>query len=223
MTTSNKRTPKAGAGTTATKQTKQTKPPRKIPWPGIAFGVIAIALVGAIVLSGDEPIGSEFADVTVEGAIPPFSDPAADPAIGMAAPTVQGIDFDGSAVEIANDGEAKAVLFLAHWCSHCQAEVPRVQAWMDGGGGVDGIEIVSVVTSMNSAQPNFPPSAWLDREGWTAPVIRDDSSSTALAAYGAGGFPYWVFVDADGNVVRRSSGELDIPTLEAFLTEAASA
>jgi hypothetical protein len=37
--------------------------------------------------------------------------------------------------------------------------------------------------------------------------MMDDATSTAHVAFGAGGFPYWVVVDADGNVVTRTSGE----------------
>ncbi len=70
---------------------------------------------------------------------------------------------------------------------------------------------------MNSAQGNYPPSAWLKREGWTAPVIRDDKDSSVLRAYGSGGFPYWVFVNADGSVALRTSGELQIAQLETIL------
>jgi len=103
---------------------------------------------------------------------------------------------------------------------HAAAEEEAVQAWLDAGGGVEGVEIVSVLTSMNSSQPNYPPSEWMEREGWTSPMIRDGDGNEVLAAYGAGGFPYYVFADGDGNVVRRSSGELDIatvPELDRFL------
>ena len=33
------------------------------------------------------------------------------------------MSFDGTPVEIAPDGKAKLVVFLAHWCPHCRAEV----------------------------------------------------------------------------------------------------
>ena len=37
-------------------------------------------------------------------------------------------DFDGDDITIgADDGTAKVILFVAHWCPHCQAEVPRDQ------------------------------------------------------------------------------------------------
>ncbi len=211
MTTAQRRRPGSGAA-----QRQQ----RKIPWLAIAFGAVAVALVAAVLLSSDEPIGSEFGEVTVTGqSLPPMQDGAADPAIGVTAPSLAGTDFDGDAVAITAGGTPKGIVFLAHWCQHCRAEVPRVQAWLDSGGGVDGVELYSVSTSMNSAQPNYPASAWLENEGWTVPLIRDDQDSTAMAAFGGGAFPYWVFLDADGNVVRRSSGQLEISTLEAYLTE----
>ncbi len=149
------------------------------------------------------------------------TDPSADPGVGLVAPAVAGSDFTGLPVLIdPMNGTAKAVVFIAHWCPHCQAEVPRVQEWLDGGGGVPGVELVAVSTAVRPNEDNYPPSAWLDGEGWTSPVIRDDEQAQALLAYGAGAFPFWVFVDPQGTVVRRTAGELDIATLEQYMEEA---
>lgn len=186
----------------------------------IAFGLIAVALIAAIVFSGEEPIGSgdEYGDPTVSGeSLPAFGDApslAADPAAGTAAPEVTGQDFDGSTVSIGGEGTPAVVIFLAHWCSHCQAEVPVVQSWLDSGGGVEGVDIVSVTTSASSGAQNWPPSEWLQREGWSSPNIRDDQANSVLNAYGGSSFPYWVFLDGDGNVALRLAGEIDIATLE---------
>ncbi|NND04172.1 MAG: TlpA family protein disulfide reductase [Acidimicrobiia bacterium] len=194
------------------------KPKRNIPVFGIVIGVIAVLLVAAVTLTSGSAPGSEFGEPSVSGdGLPPFQSTAGDTAIGETAPVVTGQDFDGNEVVVGEAGTPAAIVFLAHWCSHCQAEVPRVQEWLDNGGGVEGVEIVSVATSMNSAQPNFPPSAWLEREGWTSPVLLDDTDSSTLLSYGAGGFPYWVFLNADGTVAARSAGQLDIPQLEAFM------
>jgi thioredoxin-related protein len=38
----------------------------------------------------------------------------------------------------------------------------------------------------------------------------DDADSTALAALGMSSFPGFVFVDADGNVVMRTTGEIPV-------------
>ncbi len=213
---------KAGGRTTG----PDKKAERKIPWLGIIFGVVALALVAAIVFSSDTSIGSEAGDPEITGeALAPFGDAAADPtqdpAVGTPAPVVVGEDFNGDAVTIGGTGQPTAVVFLAHWCPHCQAEVPRVQQWLDAGGGVEGVELVSVATSMSSARENYPASDWLERENWTSPVLRDSERDDALITYGAGGFPYWVFVDGDGNVSRRSAGELSIEQLQAYMEEIA--
>lgn len=187
---------------------------------GIVGAAVVLALV-AIVLTGTTEIGAEFGDPTVSGqALSPMppSVPVDTSANGQAIPAVNGEDFDGDEVSIdPTDGRAKAVVFLAHWCPHCQAEVPRVQAWVDATGGDPDVDMYSVATSMNSARGNYPPSDWLEGAGWTAPTIRDNKENEVLLTYGAGGFPYWVFTNSDGTVAVRTSGELEIAQLEEIL------
>ena len=48
---------------------------------------------------------------------------------------------------------------------------PGVARWRWWSAGVD---IVSVSTAVQPDQHNYPPSAWLEGEGWTSPVIRDN-------------------------------------------------
>lgn len=205
-------------------QKKSTPEKRSFPILGVVFGAVALLLVAAVVFSPEESIGSggEYGEVTVTGdGLPPMpsgqSVVAADPAAGLVAPEVTGVDFDDSSVSISHDGTPKAIVFLAHWCSHCQAEVPRVQSWLDATGGVPGVEVMSVTTSASSGQPNWPPSSWIDREGWTPPNIRDDSDSTALRAFGGSSFPYWVFLNGDGTVAFRSAGQTEITTLQSVM------
>lgn len=216
--------------TTRTKKTssksssKAQQPQRKFPVLWVAFGAIAVLLVAAIVFSGEESIGGggEFGDVTINGESLPLMENGAavvanDPASGTTAPEASGVDFDDSAVAISHDGTPTAVVFLAHWCSHCQSEVPTVQAWLDSTGGVPGVDMVSVTTSANSGQPNWPPSEWLDRENWTTPNIRDDSDSSLFQAYGGRSFPYWVFLNGDGTVAHRQAGRIDIGQLQNIM------
>ena len=187
---------------------------------GLIGGGVVLLLVLAVVL-GNTEVGAEFGAPTIEGAglpgMPP-SNPVDASASGLQIPKVTGENFAGTEVTIdPADGKAKAIVFLAHWCPNCQAEVPRVQAWIDGGGGVEGVDMYAVATSMNSSRGNYPASAWLDREGWTAPVLRDDRDTSVLRAFGSGGFPYWTFVNADGTVALRTAGEMPVEQLESIM------
>ena len=207
--------------------------------PGLVVAAVAIAGVLAIVLPGSNaprtggsssvaPSASGGATAAASGsgavdepkisgdALPQFEGPDGDGAVGLAAPTVEGSDFTGTKVSIAADGRPKVIVFLAHWCPHCQAAVPLLQTWVSAGGVPDGVDLVSVATGIDPSRPNYPPDAWLQREGWTVPVIADTTNSVAQA-YGLPAYPYWVFVGADGKVVARTVGELTIPDLESAI------
>jgi cytochrome c biogenesis protein CcmG, thiol:disulfide interchange protein DsbE len=189
------------------------------PSARVLLAIVAVAVVGALAIAlmvGGDDGGSDTTDtaqqaaaVTVDGqALPPLPDRGDDPAVGASMPVLRGTDLDGRPMTIAPDGRPKMIVFLAHWCPHCQAEVPVVQDWVDGGGLPAGVDLVSVATANDPRRPNFPAADWLDREGWTAPVLLDDADGHAADAAGLTAFPYFVFVDGDGNVVGRTSGEL---------------
>jgi cytochrome c biogenesis protein CcmG, thiol:disulfide interchange protein DsbE len=193
----------------------------------VLVGLLAIA---AVVITRDDGAGqgeaaarSETAAVQVTGtALPPLpSGGGTDPAVGRQAPALRGTGFDGGARAISADGRPKVVIFLAHWCPHCQREVPQIVDWL-AAGSPDGVDLYSVATATSQQQPNYPPSAWLAREGWTLPVLTDDAGGTAAAAYGVSGFPFFVFVDADGKVVKRTAGELPTDQLQAEVTRLAT-
>ncbi len=187
---------------------------------GAVGGLVVLLLIAAVIF-GNEEIGAEYGSPELKGvSLTPMPDRVSvdASASGLVAPDVFGQDYNGNDVSITNDGTAKGIVFLAHWCPHCQQEVPRVQAWLDNGGGVEGVDLYSVSTAASSARPNHPASEWLVSERWTVPIVVDDKSSSVLSAYGRGGFPYWVFLNADGTVALRTAGQLTIPQLEEFLS-----
>jgi thiol-disulfide isomerase/thioredoxin len=195
---------------------------------GLAGLVIAGAAVVAIVLtqSGSTPVPSaspsgsapSATSAVVTGtALPAYAPGGVDPAVGQPAPQVEGSSFDGSPVSIKSDGRPKLLLYIAHWCPHCQREVPVVQAWLDANKLPAGVDLISIATGIDPTLPNYPPDAWLDREGWSPPVIVDGSDRMIATAYGLTAFPYWVAVDADGNVTARLTGELTPDQLDALV------
>jgi thiol-disulfide isomerase/thioredoxin len=145
-----------------------------------------------------------------------------DPAVGKPFPALRGQSvFDGSPVAIEPDGQAKLVLFVAHWCPHCQREVPRVVTYLEENPPPDGLAVYAVSSSVDPGKNNYPPSAWLIGEGWSYPTLADDAQASALAAAGVSAFPFFVAIDAAGNVVARDSGELSEDQLAALLDKLA--
>ena len=214
------------------KRTSGNRPRTGLLIVGATVAVIAVLAVVAILLTrgGEEQAAEEGtgahaaqnaeqeqAAVTVTGtpltAYPKVSSmvapPADDPAGGETPPTLSGQSFDGTPITIdPSDGRAKGVVFVAHWCPHCQKEVPLIQEWIDEGNLPDDVDVYAVSTAVRADQANYPPSDWLAAEGWTPPVLLDDPDQTAATAYGLPGFPYFVMIDADGKVTQRASGEV---------------
>ena len=200
--------------------TAANAPQKKFPLIPVIFVVVAVLLITVVTLTFDDGgSGSETGSPEVSGQVlPRLPEGGADPAIGAAIPNVTGADFEENPVAISNDGNAKIILFLAHWCPHCQREVPIVQDWLDTDPLPEGLDFYAVATSISSTRENYPPSSWLDREGWSTPVIVDDEASSVAASYGLSAFPYWVFADADGTVMLRLSGGIAPDDLDSLAT-----
>jgi len=176
------------------------------------LGLVIVAAIVAIALGGNTSGGlaePARAGVGVSGtALPALTDPAADTAVGQGLPSLTGTDLSGEPISIGPGDGPVAIVLLAHWCSHCQAEVPVIVDYLASTGMPEGVRLVALSTSIDAARPNYPPSSWLEREGWTVPTLVDDASSRGLAALGMSSFPGFVFVDGDGRVVQRYTGEM---------------
>lgn len=180
-------------------------------------GVIAIATTVGRDSAADSGVAQTRPVAVLGDALPRFPQAGVDPAVGMAAPVIAGFSFAGEQLMI-EPGAPTAVVFLAHWCPHCQREVPTLAAWEQAGGVPDGAQVIGVATDTDITLPNFPPSRWLDREDFPFPVIADSETHEAAAAFGLAGFPFTVVLDSSGNVVERISGEFEPERLAALLT-----
>lgn len=205
----------------------------------LVIAAVAVAVVAALVValiaggSSDDDASSdtgvpssvapgsagETQPVNVNGtALAPLGDEASDPAVGQPAPALQGATFDGSPVEITpGGGSDQLIVFLAHWCPHCNAELPIIEEWRAAGMIPDDLDIVAVSTAVSSDRPNYPPSSWLKKNGWTWPALADSAEMTAAEAYGVTGYPFMVIVGPDGNVKGRTSGQKELTVLDAWV------
>ena len=179
---------------------------------------------GATTTSGDGETDTTAGDAGTAASLPQYDDTLEeDPAVGATIPTVTGTSFDGDEITIAPDGTAKVVLFVAHWCPHCQREVPMLKAHLDDVPMPDDVQLITVSTSVEPSADNYPPQEWLDGIGWQAPTIADDEAGTIAKAFGLSAFPYFVAVDADGKVVARATGELSAEQFDAVVAQAQGA
>lgn len=203
----------------------------RVVWYAVLGVVVLAGLVAVIAARGtsegttEEVRARQTSAATVDegpAALPVFEGGGADPAVGQVIPTVSGDTLDGDAMTIGADGKAKVIMFVAHWCPHCQREVPAITEHLRDQPLPDDVELLTVSTSVDEARGNYPPSAWLENAGWTAPVLADSEDSAVAQAYGLSAFPYFVVTDADGRVVTRATGELDDGAFDALVTAAGS-
>ncbi len=203
---------------------------------GAVVLAIVVALVVAVVAGGgssDDDVApattspipvvpggaAESQPVVVDGtALVPLADENADPAVGTTPPALSGASFDGSSLSVTpgQDGDVLLV-FLAHWCPHCNAEIPVLLDWQASGLMPEGLSVVGISTAVSADRPNYPPSNWIVSKGWTWPVMAD-SVDQAAAAYGVSGYPFMVLVGADGTVKGRTSGEKGLESLDGWVT-----
>ncbi len=152
--------------------------------------------------AGAAEVAPVFFDGTPAGSLPELG-------VGLAVPGISGTALDGTPFRWTPGTRPAAIVFLAHWCPACQAEVAEMVGWLDGGNRLpEGVEFFGVSTRVNPEQGNYPPSLWLKDAGWSFPVLMDDAADTVATAFGLSGTPFWVFVDSDGMLVDRGSGRI---------------
>ena len=191
---------------------------------GVIVLVIGLAVAIGVTLSS-EPLdaGLPEGDVTISGdALPEFAGQNdMDVASGLPAPLFSAPNENSEIVNLDKNGNAKALLFLAHWCGYCQTEVPVIQNLINTVGVPSGVEIIAIATSIDRGRENYPPQKWLSDEGWSETQIYDLNREIGTA-YGINAFPYWVFLDKDLNVVVRQTGNIPEEIVLAQLVQLAN-
>lgn len=172
-----------------------------------------------------EEFEDQVRQVIIEGdLLPTLVDPHGDESVGMPIPSLIGENFDGDVVAVQpSDGVATLVVFLAHWCPHCNSEIPEINRIRDAEAWPAGLRVVGVSTAVAPQRPNFPPQRWLAEKDWTYDVIADAydadrSTFIAAEAFGVTGFPFMVLIDESGLIRGRWGGELGALALAELVT-----
>jgi cytochrome c biogenesis protein CcmG, thiol:disulfide interchange protein DsbE len=217
----------SNAATARREANRRAQRRRQLLYAGIAVVVVVLVVLVAVLSMGERDAAVSVEDIAGDPVVsgePLATLPSSgvDPLVGEPAPTVEGADFAGTPVSIGDGSSPELVMFMASWCPACQQELPEVVAWMDQGGLPDGVELTAVATGLDASRPNWPPDEWFVEEGYTGPVVVDDAEGSVAGAYGLSATPFWVALDADGQVVARIAGMLDQTQMTA-LAEAALA
>lgn len=138
-----------------------------------------------------------------------------DPAVGKRVPSMTGQNPKKGKPDVTISteeagGKPFVVMFMAHWCPHCNNEVPRLVEEWDTNGKPKDIALFAVATDNSPDRPNFPAGRWLEDENFDVPTMLDDDNMLGADVYGIKGYPFFVFVNADGTVNYRVSGEIPI-------------
>lgn len=145
------------------------------------------------------------------GYLPPFEQGQPDAALGMVLGDVTGVEYytETEMTVDPTDGTARAWLIWAHWCPHCQRELPPLSNWyVENADLYPNVELISVSSSIDPTRGN-PLEPYLDELQLPFPTILDPDLSLA-EQFGLSAYPFWVFTAGDGTTLLRIAGFLEI-------------
>ena len=132
-----------------------------------------------------------------------------DTASGKISPTIKYKILGDDLVVNYPENTPTILLFVAHWCPYCQEEIPEVIEWIQQDNVIEkGVNVVLIVTSIDSGKSNYPPDEWLFNEKWQYPVIYDDEENKIAEHFGVSYFPSWVFTENDGMIAFTHAGKI---------------
>mgnify|MGYP000855268849 CR=1 FL=1 len=220
--------------------TKRNAPGGSKVFP-IAITIAVLAMIGVLVItitSSKEEVKAqskiEYSEapsvsaISIDGKLgesklPAFDSAASeDPAVGKIVPEIRAQDFSAKDVTLTPGKKPYVLAVLAHWCPHCRVEVPAIVKLHDEGALPDDVDFIAIASGTSDQKPNYPPSKWLLSEDWPWQKVADDQNGTIAQALGLTGYPYLIFVNADGTVSSRMSGEQSDPNIYVTKAEAIS-
>jgi len=198
-------------------------------WWWIAVAAAVLVAAGAVtvaVVRGGEDGNSggalqQFRPVVVVGdALARFRQPQDDPAIGTAAPQLDGQSFDGTAVHL-RPGRNTMVVFFGHWNAPSGDGLRFLVSHLAAAAEPPDYDILVISTQAKPDMSSFPPSDRLQEmaDPFPYPVLADDEAGTAASALGFSTFPYVVFVGADGTVLLRFHATLDATFVDDIIPQ----
>lgn len=134
--------------------------------------------------------------------------------VGDAAPDFTRTAVDGKQVQLSKyRGQLVLLNFWASWCGPCREEMPLFSKWQRELGP-QGLQVIGISMDDDAAEMQ----KFLAAYPVTYPVVVGDAKFAGHFG-GVLGVPLSYLIDAQGRVVARYQGEVDLPKLEAKVRE----
>ena len=127
------------------------------------------------------------------------------------APDFTVIDKDGNEVKLSDfKGKPIVLNFWATWCYYCKMEMPDFDEAYEK---YPDVQFVMVNATDGVQETVESAKAYVDGNGYDFDIFFD-TRSEAVEAYYVTAFPMTYFIDADGKLVARGSGMLELEDIE---------
>lgn len=124
-------------------------------------------------------------------------------------------DLEGTSVSIFDlSGDAAVINFWGTWCLPCRTELPELSEVADAYEE-QGVQVIGI--AVDSGEPDDI-RTFAAEYGVNYPIWVTDMA-TAVAKFGAVGFPFTLLVDADGWVRKEYLGPQTLESLSADIEE----
>lgn len=135
---------------------------------------------------------------------------------GQRAPELPREQLSGKTVTLAAlRGHPVLVTFWASWCAPCATEAPALERF---SRGLDGR---ATLVGVDWSDPSLDEArSFVERHGWTFPVLRD-AEGIVGGEYGLTGLPTTFVIDSSGRLRATLRGPQTRQTLERALTSVA--
>jgi cytochrome c biogenesis protein CcmG, thiol:disulfide interchange protein DsbE len=172
-------------------------------------GIAVVGGLAAILLVGLANQESASAPPAPSSLLPPAQTIDAEPAPPLAGPA---LDDSGTIDLAAYRGRPVVVNFWASWCGPCRDEAPELVRFATAHPEAQ-------MLSVNAGDAKPAAQDFARKAGWVWPHVFDPQAAVQ-AAWGVGGLPATIVVDANGRVRARKLGPTTVAELEAMVAGA---
>ncbi len=121
-------------------------------------------------------------------------------------------DLDGKELSLSDLKGKKVFLnFWATWCPPCKAEMPEIEKLYQETKDSD-----LVIVAIDIGEPLDTVKSFIDSNNYNFKVLSDPDQIVA-AQYNIASIPTSYFIDADGNIISKHSGAMNIDQMKEYI------